>query len=80
MFSVEQRDRVRDGVLEIARADTRIVAGAMIGSLPPEAATAGWTSISGLVSQTASSRGNLQVDVSVTPASSGHRCPAARSR
>jgi hypothetical protein len=33
MFSVEERDRVRDGILEIARADTRIVAGAMIGSL-----------------------------------------------
>jgi hypothetical protein len=33
MFSVEERDRVRDGILELARADTRIVAGAMIGSL-----------------------------------------------
>ena len=33
MFSVEERDRVRDGILEIARADTRIVAGAVIGSL-----------------------------------------------
>ena len=33
MFSVEERDRVRDGILEIARADKRIVAGAMIGSL-----------------------------------------------
>lgn len=33
MFSVEERDRVRDDILEIARADTRIVAGAMIGSL-----------------------------------------------
>ena len=33
MFSVEDRDRARDGILEIARADPRIVAGAMIGSL-----------------------------------------------
>jgi hypothetical protein len=29
MFSVEKRDRVRDGILEIARANTRIVSGAM---------------------------------------------------
>jgi hypothetical protein len=33
MFTVEERDRVLDGILEIDRADTRIVAGAMIGSL-----------------------------------------------
>jgi hypothetical protein len=33
VFSVEQRDRVRDAVLELARADNRIVAGALIGSL-----------------------------------------------
>jgi hypothetical protein len=33
MFGVEERDRVRDRILEIARADTRVVAGAMIGSL-----------------------------------------------
>ncbi len=33
MFSVEERDRVRDGILEMAQADPRVVAGAMIGSL-----------------------------------------------
>lgn len=33
MFSIEDRDRVRDGMVAMARADPRIVAGAMIGSL-----------------------------------------------
>ena len=33
MFSIEQRDQVRDGIVAMARADPRIVAGAMIGSL-----------------------------------------------
>jgi hypothetical protein len=33
MFSVEERDQVRDGIVAMARADPRIVAGAMIGSL-----------------------------------------------
>jgi hypothetical protein len=32
VFSVEERDRVRDRVLEMARADPRIVAGALIGA------------------------------------------------
>ena len=30
VFTVEQRDRVRDRVLEMARGDRRIVAGAMV--------------------------------------------------
>jgi hypothetical protein len=33
MFSVEDRDRVREGIVGMARADFRIVAGALIGSL-----------------------------------------------
>ena len=33
MFSVKDRDRVRDRVLELAAADVRIVAGAVVGSL-----------------------------------------------
>ena len=33
VFTVEQRDRVRDRLLEMARADERIVAAAMVGSL-----------------------------------------------
>ena len=33
VFSVEERDRVRDRLLEMARADRRVVAGAMVGSL-----------------------------------------------
>ncbi len=33
MFSVEQRDHVRDFVLQLAAADPRIVAGAVVGSL-----------------------------------------------
>ena len=32
MFTVHQRDRIRDRILAMARADRRIVAGAMIGS------------------------------------------------
>ena len=32
-FTVEQRDRARDRILELARADRRVVAGAMVGSL-----------------------------------------------
>ena len=32
MFTVEERDRARDRILAIARADRRIVAGAAIGS------------------------------------------------
>jgi hypothetical protein len=32
-FTVEQRDRVRDRLLEMARADERVVAAAMVGSL-----------------------------------------------
>jgi len=33
VFTVEERDRVRDRVLEMARADPRVVAGAAVGSL-----------------------------------------------
>jgi hypothetical protein len=33
VFSVDERDRVRERVLELARSDTRIVAGAVVGSL-----------------------------------------------
>lgn len=33
VFSVEERDRVRDHVLEMARADPRVVAGAVVGAL-----------------------------------------------
>lgn len=33
MFTVEERDRVRDRVLELASSDARIVAGAAVGSL-----------------------------------------------
>jgi hypothetical protein len=33
MFSVEERDRVRDRVLALAAADPRVVAGAVVGSL-----------------------------------------------
>jgi hypothetical protein len=33
MFTVEQRDRIRDQILAMAHADPRIVAGAMIGSI-----------------------------------------------
>jgi hypothetical protein len=33
VFRVAERDRVRDRLLEMARADSRIVAGAMVGSL-----------------------------------------------
>lgn len=33
MFSVEERDRVRDGIVAMAQVDPRIVAGALIGSL-----------------------------------------------
>jgi len=33
MFSVDDRDRVRDRVLQLAATDTRVVAGAVVGSL-----------------------------------------------
>ena len=33
LFSVEERDRIRDRVLEMAASDERIVAGAVVGSL-----------------------------------------------
>ena len=33
MFSVEDRDRVRDRMLELASSDARVVAGAVVGSL-----------------------------------------------
>jgi predicted nucleotidyltransferase len=33
MFSVQERDRVRDRVLEMASSDARVVAGAVVGSL-----------------------------------------------
>ncbi len=33
MFSVQDRERVRDRVLELASSDTRVVAGAIVGSL-----------------------------------------------
>jgi len=33
MFTIEERDRVRDRVLAIARSDSRVVAGAAVGSL-----------------------------------------------
>jgi hypothetical protein len=32
VFTVEERDRIRDGILAMAREDPRVVAGAMIGS------------------------------------------------
>ena len=37
MFSVEQRDAVRDHVLRLADADDRVVAGALVGSLAADA-------------------------------------------
>src|SRR5262245_27533366 len=33
MFSVEERERLREGLVDMARADERIVAGALVGSL-----------------------------------------------
>ena len=33
MFSVRDRDRIRDYVLQLATSDARIVAGAVVGSL-----------------------------------------------
>src|SRR3954468_10925427 len=33
MFSISDRDRVRDRVLELAASDARVVAGAIVGSL-----------------------------------------------
>ena len=33
MFSVSDRDRIRDRVLQLATSDTRVVAGAVVGSL-----------------------------------------------
>src|SRR6266571_7355635 len=33
MFTVEERDRVRDHIIELAKADPRIRSGAMVGSL-----------------------------------------------
>jgi hypothetical protein len=33
MYSIRDRDRVRDHVLQLARSDTRVVAGAVVGSL-----------------------------------------------
>jgi hypothetical protein len=33
MFTVEQRDALRDRILDMARRDTRVVAGALVGSL-----------------------------------------------
>src|SRR5690348_4311519 len=33
VFTVEQRDALRDRVLELARADGRVIAGALVGSL-----------------------------------------------
>ncbi|HUS14828.1 MAG TPA: hypothetical protein VM536_07390 [Chloroflexia bacterium] len=38
MFTVEERDRVREWVLNLARSDTRVTAGAMIGSMAGGAA------------------------------------------
>ena len=40
-FTVEDRERVRDRVLELAAADERVVAGAVIGSLVVGTAIAG---------------------------------------
>jgi hypothetical protein len=33
MFSIKDRDRIREGVLQLAASDTRVVAGAVVGSL-----------------------------------------------
>ena len=33
MFSVSDRDRIRDHVLQLASSDARVVAGAVVGSL-----------------------------------------------
>ena len=44
LFSVEDRERVRDRVLELAASDERVVAGAVVGSLAQMTATAGPTS------------------------------------
>ena len=112
MFSVEDRDRVRDRILEMAQADARVVAGAMIGSLAvgmgdrwsdldlgfglaggvsPTDVLADWTprlerdhdavhffDVPSLASlyRVFLLPGNLQVDISVTPASAfGARGP-----
>ena len=41
MFSVQERDRVRDRVLEMASSDARVVAGAVVGSLARDDGDAG---------------------------------------
>ncbi len=33
LFSIADRDRIRDRVLQVARSDARLVAGAVVGSL-----------------------------------------------
>ena len=45
MFTVEQRDALRERVLRLAKEDERIVAGAAVGSLAVDGVTASpiWT-------------------------------------
>jgi hypothetical protein len=49
LFTVEQRDALRVRMLQLAEEDARVVAGAAVGSLAVETATASptWTSPSG---------------------------------
>src|SRR5262249_30464466 len=44
MFSVEERDRIRDRILELAREDDRVVAAAIIGSFA-EGRTDPWSDL-----------------------------------
>ena len=41
MFSITDRQRLRDRVLQMAASDARVVAGAVVGSLALDEATAG---------------------------------------
>lgn len=45
MFNIDERDRVRDRVVEMARSDTRVVAGAAVGSLALDGGGDRWSDL-----------------------------------
>lgn len=45
VFNVKDRERLRDRMLELASSDTRVVAGAVVGSLAHDEGIVGRTSI-----------------------------------
>jgi hypothetical protein len=80
VFTVEERDRVRDRVLELASADARVVVGAVVGALRADGRSLVQRRPDSTIYRVLLLPRCLQVDLSFTPASAfGGAWPAVRA-